>query len=98
MQPDSQHYNRCITILSQSPLFKEVEPCLLKEMLGLLSYETRLKAELALSPQKEPDNFYIVISGRAKVYVYNPDNGREHILFLIGPGDCFDLICVLEND
>jgi len=91
MQPDSQHYNRCITILNQSPLFKEVEPC-------LLSYETRLKAELALSPQKEPDNFYIVISGRAKVYVYNPGNGREHILFLIGPGDCFDLICVLEND
>ena len=30
--------------------------------------------------------------------IYNPENGREHILFLIGPGDGFDLISLLDDE
>lgn len=97
MQQDSQHYARCMEILSRSPLFRNVDNVLLKDMLQLFHYKTRAQGETAISPESASDRLYIIISGRAKVSVYNPDNGREHILFLIGPGDGFDLISLLDG-
>jgi len=98
MQKDSQHYSHCLEILSQSPLFANLDDAVLKNMLGLFRYETRTTSDIAFSPKQASDHLYIIISGRAKVSVYNPDNGREHILFLIGPGDGFDLISLLDGE
>ena len=98
MQQDSLHYARCLEILGQSPLFSGVHDALLKDMLRIFHYTTRAKGEIAISPKQASDRLYLVISGRAKVSVYNPDNGREHILFLIGPGDGFDLISLLDGE
>jgi CRP-like cAMP-binding protein len=92
MKTDSPDYDRCFEVLRQSPLFLALEKTVLEDMLGIFQYQTRLKGETAISPQQALDRFYLIIDGRAKVSVYNPDNGREHILFLIGPGDGFDLI------
>ncbi len=97
MQQDSQHYTRCMEILRRSPLFRNVDNVLLKDMLQLFHYKTRAQGETAISSESASDHLYIIISGRAKVSVYNPDNGREHILFLIGPGDGFDLISLLDG-
>lgn len=98
MQQASPHYARCLEILSHSPLFCSVDNALLEEMLRIFHYKTRAQGETAISPEQASDRFYIIISGRAKVSVYNPDNGREHILFLIGPGDGFDLISLLDGE
>jgi len=98
MQQDSQHYARCLKILSQSPLFSGLDDLLLKDMLGMFHYETRNKDETAISPREAADRLYVVISGRAKVSVFNPENGREYILFLLGPGDGFDLISFLDGE
>jgi len=98
MQKDSQHYSQCLEILSQSPLFASLDDALLKDMLGIFRYEIRNRNDTAFSPKQASDHFYIIISGRAKVSVYNPDNGREHILSLIGPGDGFDLISLLDGE
>ena len=98
MQLDSPHYAHCLKILSQSPLFSSLDDALLKDMLKMLHYETRIKDETAISPRQASDRLYIIISGRAKVSVYNPNNGREHILFLLGPGDGFDLISLLDSE
>ena len=98
MQLDSPHYAHCLEILSQSPLFSSLDDALLKDMLKMLHYETRIKDETAISPKQASDRLYIIIGGRAKVSVYNPDNGREHILFLLGPGDGFDLISLLDSE
>jgi len=98
MKVDSPQFNQCMTVLKQSPLFGTVETTLLKEMLELFHYEIRLKGEAAISPEEAADHFYIIIRGRAKVSVYSPDTGREHILFLIGPGDGFDLISLLDSE
>jgi len=64
----------------------------------IFRYETRNRRDTAISPRNASERLYLVISGRAKVSVYNPDNGREHILFLIGPGDGFDLISLLDGE
>ena len=98
MQQDSLHYARSLKILGQSPLFAGVDEALLKDMLLIFHYKTRAKGETSISPEQALDRFYIIISGRARVSVYNPENGREHILFLIGPGDGFDLISLLDGE
>ena len=41
--------------------------------------------------------FYVIVSGRMKVSQINPDTGRELTLFLLGPGDVFDVICLLDE-
>jgi len=98
MKQDSLHYARCLEILSQSPLFSSIDDTLIKDMLRIFHYKTRVQGETAISQQQASDRLYIIINGRAKVSVYNPDNGREHILFLIGPGDGFDLISLLDGE
>ena len=97
MQKNSLHYTHCLEILRQSPLFSSLEGIVLEEMLGIFQYQTRLKGETAISPQQASDHFYLVINGRAKVSVFNAKNGREHILSMIGPGDGFDLISLLDG-
>ena len=98
MQPDSLRYVHCLKVLKQSPLFGGLEDIVLREMLRIFHYETYAKGATAISPEHALDRLHIIISGHAKVSVYNPDNGREHILFLIGPGDAFDLISLLDGD
>ena len=98
MQQDSPHYIHCLNILRESPLFTDLDDALLKNMLEIFRYETRKKSEIAISPKQASDRFYLIISGRAKVSIYNQDSGREHILFLIGPGDGFDLISLLDGE
>ena len=41
--------------------------------------------------------FYVIISGRMKVSQTNPDTGRELTIFLLAPGDVFDIICLLDD-
>ncbi|MCD6151311.1 MAG: cyclic nucleotide-binding domain-containing protein, partial [Deltaproteobacteria bacterium] len=98
MQPDSLRYVHCLKVLKQSPLFGGLEDIVLREMLRIFHYETYAKGATAISPEHALGRLHIIISGHAKVSVYNPDNGREHILFLIGPGDAFDLISLLDGD
>jgi len=98
MQKDSSCYTHCLEVLSRSPLFSALEGAVLEDMLGIFQYQTWLKGETAISPQQVSDHFYLIISGRAKVSVYNPDSGREHILFLIGPGDGFDTISLFDGE
>lgn len=98
MQQNSLHFSHCLEILRQSPLFSSLDDALLTNMLEIFRYETRKRSDIAISPKQASDRLYLIISGRAKVSVYNSDSGREHILFLIGPGDGFDLISLLDGE
>ncbi len=98
MQQDSLHYDHCLAALKDSPLFGQLNDTVLQDMLQIFHYETKNRKDTAISPQQTSDRFYLIIKGRAKVSVYNADNGREHILFLIGPGDGFDLISLLDGE
>ncbi len=98
MQQDSPHYDHCLAVLKNSPLFGQLSDTVLQDMLKIFHYETRCKGDTEISPKQTSDRFYLIIKGRAKVSIYNPDNGREHILFLLGPGDGFDLISLLDGE
>ncbi len=98
MQRDFPHYAHCLEILKHSPLFGQLSDAVLQDMLLIFNFKAYARDETAVSAKQAADRVYIVISGRAKVSVYNPDNGREHVLFLIGPGDGFDLISLLDGE
>ncbi len=42
-------------------------------------------------------HFYIFISGRVKVYQMNLDNLKEQTIFILGAGDMFDTITLLDG-
>lgn len=98
MKQDSPYYAHCLAILKHSSLFGQLSDAVLQDMLLMFNFKTYIKDETAVSAKQAADRVYIVVSGRAKVSVYNPENGREHILFLIGPGDGFDLISLLDGE
>jgi CRP-like cAMP-binding protein len=55
------------------------------------------KGSVAMDSEDTLQNFYIVLSGRIKVYQYNPSNNREQTLYLLGHGDMFDVLTVLDR-
>ncbi|OQX57187.1 MAG: cyclic nucleotide-binding protein, partial [Helicobacteraceae bacterium 4484_230] len=43
------------------------------------------------------EHFYIILSGRMKVYDINLESSREQTLFLLTRGDMFDTITLLDG-
>jgi CRP-like cAMP-binding protein len=41
--------------------------------------------------------FYIILRGKVKIYNMNINNGKEQTIYLIGRGDMFDTITLLDN-
>jgi len=66
-------------------------------MLASFHHETWTKNSPAMSSQETLYRFYVIISGRMKVSRINPDTGRELTIFLLSPGDVFDVICMLDE-
>ncbi len=98
MKPDSPHYSHCVAILRQFPLFAQLSETELRDMMQMFRYERKEKHEIAVSSKEAFNQFYLIISGHAKVSAFHLETGREHILYLIGPGDGFDLISLLEGE
>ncbi|MGO9722487.1 MAG: Crp/Fnr family transcriptional regulator, partial [Methylocella sp.] len=69
----------------------------LHDILNLFRYETVCKGDSSIALEDVDRLFYLVVSGRAKVAAHHPDTGREHIFYLLGPGDGFDLINLLSG-
>ncbi len=93
----SPQYLHCLKALKQSPFFAGLEEAIQRDFLGCFHYEKAHKRDTNIALDGTDQRFYLVISGRAKISVYHPETGREHILFLLGPGDGFDVISLLDG-
>ncbi len=51
----------------------------------------------AMSSSDTLRHFYVILTGRIKVYQYNPASNREQTLYLLGHADMFDVLTVLDN-
>lgn len=100
MEPSSPLFHHCLAALCKSPFFATLDDDVQREILSLFKYEPPCEADTVISsPGNNPDQkFYVIVSGRAKVSVYHGETGREHILYLLGPGDGFDVISLLDGD
>jgi len=83
--------------LSKLDPFTDLSESLIEEInkVGVIrKYE---KHSPAMSSDDTMHYFYVVLTGRIKVYQYNPQNNREQTLYLLGHADMFDVLTVLDG-
>lgn len=85
-----------LSVLRQHPIFRELEPDAL-DQLCRYAKPTSLKRCATIFSKGDPgSSLYAVISGTVKISVSSPD-GRNAILNLIGPGEIFGEVAVLDG-
>lgn len=90
-QPSSK-----LSVLRQHPIFAGLEPAAL-DQLSRYAKHTTLKRGATIFSKGDPGNsLFAVISGTVKISISSPD-GRNAILNLIGPGELFGEISVLDG-
>lgn len=96
MNPNSPVYTHCLRALGSSDLFTGLEENLLRDMLRLFRYET--VASRQVFPLGDVfDRFHVLVSGRLRLSRANSRTGRAVTLFLLRPGDGFDVISLLDG-
>ncbi len=84
-------------LLRSVPLFSELTE---QDTVGLARLATRRrypKETVVFFENEEGDFFFTIISGRIKVTILG-DDGREIILSILGPGDFFGEMALLDNE
>ena len=82
--------------LSQVDLFNGLSLQQLDEVASIVADKKYKKGELIFADGDDGIGFYIVISGRVKVYKVSPD-GKEQIMHIFGPGQPFAEVPVFEG-
>ena len=82
--------------LSQVDLFNGLSLQQLDEVSSIVADKKYTKGELIFADGDDGIGFYIVISGRVKVYKVSPD-GKEQIMHIFGPGQPFAEVPVFEG-
>ena len=87
------HYRNKLT---GSSLFSGLSNKVLDEMMEHFRYETWAKKTESSSQQLE-SRFYVIIEGRIEIIQVNPDTGKSIALSILGKGDAFDVITLLDE-
>ena len=80
--------NVSIKLLKRSPLFAGLNEEELKEIIAIASLKQFEKREILFSDCEEANGFYIVLSGKVKLYKVSPE-GKEQIVHVISAPDAF---------
>lgn len=83
--------------LAQSPLFYGLDRSVLQEIAPLLDVEQWPSRQVVMAPEATCRRFYILLQGRVKITRQNLETGRELSLFLLGPGDGFNIVSLLDG-
>jgi CRP-like cAMP-binding protein len=87
---------RYLRILGRSPLFCDLDEELLSDQLIDLRSSTHEKKTVLLNSWECDGRFYIILKGRVRLVSVEPESGRELTAFVLGPGDAFDVIALLD--
>ncbi len=83
-------------VLCHSGLFGRVEDALLDDMLNRFQFETWASGRTVPAIEVK-DRFHVIVSGRLQVVQINQETGRMVTLFLLAPGDAFDILQLLTG-
>ena len=97
MLSDSSQFDHYDAVLSQSPLFRGTDRAFLLDKLLLLESEHYARNEEVLNSEQAGQKFCILMEGRVKLVSRAEGTEREITLFLLGPGDAFDVVSLLEQ-
>lgn len=87
-----------VEVMAASPLFAGIGPGVLKQMAPAFVREFWLKGRQIASPQGCARRFRLIVSGRVKITRANLADAREITLWLLGPGDGFDIVSLLDGE
>ncbi|QQY81775.1 Crp/Fnr family transcriptional regulator [Tamlana sp. s12] len=83
--------NNVLNELKSNPLFQDVSENGLNQLLEHVVIENWPKRFCFLGSSKTQRQFYIICTGRLKIYFYNAEKDRKITLFIITKQDVFDL-------
>ncbi len=83
--------------LQTVPLFTAIDSVDLELIASQLRLQHWPRHQLVMTPEATINRYYVILSGRVKVSVQDPDSGRELILHLLRAGDGHDLIPLLDG-
>lgn len=83
---------------ARSPLFCGVERRALEAIAGAMVAEHWPKHAQIMTPAQTAERFVVIAQGRVKITCSSEDTGRELIVWLLGPGDAFDMVSLLDGE
>lgn len=78
-------------------LFDNLNDSLKKDINKYATLVEFKKNESFFSSEDAMKNFYIFLSGKVKIYQLNLENAKEQTIFLLGIGDMYDTITLLDG-
>ena len=82
--------------VSSIPLFEKLPVGQIEELTMIMVDQVFNRGRIIFSEGDEANGFYVVISGRVKIFKLSPD-GKEQILHLFGPGEPFGEVPVFTG-
>jgi CRP/FNR family transcriptional regulator, cyclic AMP receptor protein len=84
-------------LLREIPLFKGLDDNVLEALERVSTIKTFPKNTILFSEGDQSDSFYIIRSGKVNVGI-NDEEGREVILSILGPGEYFGEIALMDGE
>jgi CRP-like cAMP-binding protein len=85
-----------LNYLAQIPLFEGLPADQLKDLVSIVTNQVFRRGELIFSEGEEGSGFYVVNTGRVKIYKLSSE-GKEQILHIFGPGEPFGEVPVFTG-
>lgn len=79
------------------PLFEDLPDGQLKALAGICLLRTYRKGQMIFAEGDEGIGFYIVQSGRVRIFKLSPESSKEQILHILGPGESFGEVAVFTG-
>ncbi len=86
----------CRMALKRAELFQFVDEATIDDMLSVFTREKWQKGR-TLPAFEVKDRFHVILKGRLQMVRINEETGRMVTLFLLGAGDAFDLLQLLND-
>jgi len=83
--------------IARIPLFHGLPPKQLEDLSMIVADQTFKRGQAIFAEGDEGNGFYVVISGRVKIYKLSPE-GKEQILHIFGPGEPFGEVPVFAGE
>lgn len=83
-------------LVAEIPLFRGLPKEQLEKVAGIMTDQTFGKGQPIFSEGEDAAGFYVVISGRVKIFKLSPE-GKEQILHFAGPGESFGEVPVFAG-
>jgi len=86
----------CKAVLHRSDLFQYLEKQTLQDMFEQFTHRIWPRGR-TIAAQEVEEHFHVILCGRLRMAKMNEETGRMVTLFLHGPGDCFDILQLLNG-